>query len=60
MDWYDDLEPLMEDGDGQTITKTYARKFRGQWQYAIVTTADDGTPIHTVILSSGKAVKHEQ
>ena len=58
-DWWSDLEPLSEEDDGQTITKIYSRRFRGQWQYAIVTTFDDGEPLKTLVLSAGKVQQQE-
>jgi hypothetical protein len=59
--WWQDLEPIHKDeGDGQYMAWTYARKVRssingkGQWEYAIVTMTDDGTPVKAIVLSGGK------
>lgn len=54
--WWDGLEPIYEDaGDGQQFAKTYARKTKDKWEYAVVTLSDDHEFISAMILNNGKA-----
>lgn len=59
MEWWqkEGVKPLVKfDEDGQTRKQIFARKYRGEWEYAIVTFPDgDPEPISGVRLWKGGA-----
>ena len=61
------MKPLQEDNDGQKIVQIFARQtWMGttskplNWEYAIVTSGDDGTFYSALILKNGKLKSYEK
>lgn len=53
--WWEGQKPVYQVGDGQKCHSVFSRKADNSWEYALVTTGDDGTFCGVTILKDGRA-----